>query len=391
VPIFVLKSNLVWSLLPAGRRRNPCAAGYRGTTALPTLPRLLHPVTWGGALLAVAAAAHPAAALTIDPSFTSSITGATNAAQVEGAINAAIGTIDSLYSNSGSVAIVFTQAPGGFIGESETADVTESYATYTSLLTATSAQEPTNTALSTAIANLAPGNMPGAGGSVFETTADAQIALGQTQVTGCFNSGGAFVSSCGQAFDGVVTLSTSQPLNFGTKAVAGQFSAINAMEHEINEMLGGGGQGSVLNEVADCENNPSATTSPSLADCSANDNFVNDRGVLDLYRFSATGVPSFTTNPDATSFFSVNGGVTDIVGFNQDSSGDFGDFVTNDNVQSAFTSPGGFAPLNQSSPEFAMLESLGFDGIVPEPASMAVFATGLLGLRVVRRRVRKVQ
>jgi hypothetical protein len=348
-------------------------------------------VTWGGALLAVAAAAHPAAALTIDPSFTSSITGATNAAQVEGAINAAIGTIDSLYSNSGSVAIVFTQAPGGFIGESETADVTESYATYTSLLTATSAQEPTNTALSTAIANLAPGNMPGAGGSVFETTADAQIALGQTQVTGCFNSGGAFVSSCGQAFDGVVTLSTSQPLNFGTKAVAGQFSAINAMEHEIDEMLGGGGQGSVLNEVADCENNPSATTSPSLADCSANDNFVNDRGVLDLYRFSATGVPSFTTNPDATSFFSVNGGVTDIVGFNQDSSGDFGDFVTNDNVQSAFTSPGGFAPLNQSSPEFAMLESLGFDGIVPEPASMAVFATGLLGLRVVRRRVRKVQ
>jgi hypothetical protein len=359
---------------------------------LPALPRPLRFLVWNTALLAAVAAVQPALALTIDPTFDSSITGATDAAQVEGAIDAAIGTIDSLYSNAGTVPILFTQAAGNFLGESETADVAASYSNYTSVLAAVSAAEPTNAVLATAIANLPSGNMPGPGGSVLITTADARVALGQSNVTGCFNSGGSFVSGCGQAFDGVVTLSTSQPLNFGTTPVAGQFSAINAMEHEIDEMLGGGGQGSVLNEVADCENNPTTTTSPSLADCMANDNFANDRGVLDLYRFSAPGVPSFTTNPDATSFFSVNGGVTDIVGFNQDSDGDFGDFVTNDNVQSAFTDPDGFAPLNQSSPEFAMLESIGFDGVLPEPASMTVFATGLLGLRVVRRRrVRKFQ
>jgi hypothetical protein len=39
-----------------------------------------------------------------------------------------------------------------------------------------------------------------------------------------------------------------------------------------------------------------------------------------------------------------------------------------------------------------MTESIGYDGVVPEPASLAVFATGLAGLRTVRRRrVRKVQ
>ena len=76
-------------------------------------------------------AAHPALALTIVPDFDSSITGAANAAQVEGAINSAIGTIDSLYTNPGSVGIVFTQAAGNFLGTSETADYSTSYGAYT--------------------------------------------------------------------------------------------------------------------------------------------------------------------------------------------------------------------------------------------------------------------
>lgn len=46
--------------------------------------------------MAVLAAAQPAAALVIVPTFTSAISSDPNAASIESAINSAIGTIDSL-------------------------------------------------------------------------------------------------------------------------------------------------------------------------------------------------------------------------------------------------------------------------------------------------------
>jgi hypothetical protein len=332
-------------------------------------------------LVALVSGVRPAAALTIVPYFDSSITGAgvTDTAQVESAINDAIGTIDSLYTNTGSVGIVFSQGSGSFLGQSETADYNLSYSGYTSALTAASTSAPSNSILSTAVANLASGNKTSGGGTVFVTSADGRVALGQSGMTGCFNSGGAFVNSCGQPYDGVVTLTTSYTLNYGKTPVAGEYSAVDAMEHEIDEILGGGGQGSVLNQVADC-----ASGSPPSY-CAANNNFAGDLGVLDLYRYSAPGVASFTTSGSATSYLSVDGGVTDIVGFNQSSSGDFGDFSTCDNVQSAASCSGIVAPYNSASPEVPMMESIGYNGVA-EPASMAMFASGLAGLRWMRRR-----
>lgn len=346
----------------------------------------------GGAVLAAAVGVRPAAALTITPYFDSSIVGASDQAAVEGAINDAIGTIDSLFSNTGTVSIVFSQANGSFLGQSSTADYTTSYANYTAMLTAVSQSKPSNMVLATAIANLSSGNTTGNGGVVFLTSADARVALGASNATGCFNSSGAYVAGCGQTYDGVVTL-TNNPgysLNYGTTAVAGAYSMIDAAEHEIDEILGGGGQGSVLNAVAVCTNNPTANTSPTLAQCIANNNYANDVGVLDLYRYSAPGVKSFSASSGATSYFSVNGGLTDIVGFNQSSGGDLADFSTNNNVQSAFSNPGIVAPYNTGSPEYPMLESIGYNG-VPEPASLLVFASGLAGLRVVRRRRKTAQ
>ena len=328
---------------------------------------------------AFVASAFPAYAVTIIPTFENSITGGASVTglvdnnQVEGAIDTAIANFESLYSNPGTVGIVFGQSAGTFLGTSDTVDYALSYSDYTSLLAADSAANPTNTTLATAVANLSSSNMPGSGGSVILTSADARVALGVFGATPCFDSAGNYLSSCNGTNDGLITLSSSYAFNYGNTAVAGEYSAVSTVEHELDEILGGGGQGSVLNEIA-------------VGDTY----FQNSVGVLDLYRYSAPGTPSFTTSGSASSYFSVNGGVTDIVGFSQNSNGDFADFSTCDNIQSAFSCPGLLPAYTTASPEYQMMQAIGYNtassGSAPEPASLSLLGGGLLGFGFALRR-----
>jgi hypothetical protein len=337
---------------------------------IPLARQLLGSIGWCGALVASVAIVRPAVALTIVPYFDpTTIADASNAAQIESAIDTAINTIDSLYSNSGTMDIVFNAGSGGFLGQSETSYNYLSYGSYVTDLTAVSTSEPTNSVLSSAVAHLFSGNKPIGDGLVAITTADERIALGLSTSTPCFNSSGNYVGGCHQIYDGVVTLNTSISLNYTTTPVAGEYSAVAGMEHELNEMLGGGGQGSVLNQIAD-----------------GNTIYDDDVGVLDLYRYSAPGTKSFTTSGSATSYLSVNGGTTSTVCFNQNSSYDMGDFCTDNNVQSAVADTGIAPSYNQFSPEFTMMESIGYDGVaVPEPGSLALLGFGIAGLRALRR------
>jgi len=318
-------------------------------------------------VLALGLTATSVNALTIDPEFSSSITGAPNAASIEGAINTAINTVESLYSNTGTVGIVFTTGAGNFVAQGSTADYSETYLQYTALLGLNSINNPANTTLSTAIANVGSGNKPGPGGSVLVTSADARVALGLASATGFYNSSGTFVSAGGQAYDGVITLNTGLSLNYTTTAVSGQYSAITAFEAQINEILGGGGQGSVLNEI------PAGGSKA---------NFPNV-GVLDLYRYSAPGVPSFSSASGTYAYFSVDGGNTDIMQFNNNASYDLGDWVIGTcNVQSAAPCDGTEPAYTTSSPEFTMMESIGYDPVTatPLPSTWTMLIAGFVGL-----------
>jgi hypothetical protein len=339
-------------------------------------------VTIGAAVAVASGLALPAHALVIIPYFENSITAAADASQVELSIESAIGTIESLFTNTGTVGIAFEQASGSFLGESESDDYTLSYANYVSALTSDSAAHPSNTVLSTAVANLSQGNDASGTTSIVATSALLRVGLG-ISANPCFDSGGNAVIACGGTsfargvVDGIVTLSTSHTFFFTPSGYSsGEYNATETFEHEIDEILGGGGQGSVLNAIQQ-----GYTAYGSVSD-------PNYYGPLDLYRYSAPGTPSFTTDGSATSYFSVNGGTTDIVGFNQQSNGDYADFSASGDVQSAFTGTGSDAPYTTATPEFAMMESIGYDGVTttPEPATVALLAPAIAALRFVRRR-----
>ena len=293
-------------------------------------------------------------ALVITSDFESSITGNANAAQIEGAIDTAIGTIDGLYSpNNVSITVDFSYtpgAPGNLLSTSEEF-YGYSYSAYTNALKADSAANPSNTNLATAVANLSKGN---------DSDGASRMAIAYAQALLLANYGlgaPAFVTNAS------INIASNQPFDFTRPVPSNQYDAIGGLEHELDEVLGGGGAGSTLNEILN-----NCTTNPT--------NFFCGRfGPTDLYRYSAPGTPSFTTSGTASAYLSIDGGLTNIVDFNQNSRGDYGDFAPPGTgpgqlIQNAFNNTGQDEAYTTSSPEFLMEEAIGWDPnpqvVVPE-------------------------
>jgi PEP-CTERM motif len=324
----------------------------------------------------------PAAALVITPTFDSTITGSVNSAAIQAEINTAIGIYQSLYSDPFTTTINFRYASTDPISGANLSPNTLAQSNWNYYF------EPFNTSLNalkndsktqndaTAVANL-PTNPLAT--NLDPTSANGRAIGLNTPAATMFK---------GNTYDGIVTINSAVnnfqfTRNANGTVNAGNFDAMQSIEHEIDEVLG---LGSVLN-FAQFPNDASNNTALRLED---------------LFRYSAPGTRSLTQSANATSYFSINGGTTNIIGFNQLAGGDYGDWFNGNanggcnplpnppRVQFAFSCPGQTSDVSAASPEGVALDVIGYDLVaqvaVPEPGTLALLGTSLLGLAALRRR-----
>jgi PEP-CTERM motif-containing protein len=317
-----------------------------------------------------------AGSLFITPTFDSSITGNGNAANIESAINSAISTFETLYATPTATSLTLpvtftynTAAPGNLLSTNQL-EYDVGYSAYKTMLQTDSTQNPLNTVLAAALANLSTGNDANGVGDMVLTAAQLSM-LGDPKVG-----------------DVVINIASNQTFDFSRPVSPTDFDLIGGLEHELDEVLGGGGGGSNLNTIQQGACNQGSQLAF----------FCGKFGALDLLRYSGTLTPSFTTSGAATAYLSVTGGATSIVGFNQNSGGDYGDFGPSGTgpgelIQNAFNDTGQNEAYTTGSPEFAMLEAIGWNAAagaaVPEPGTLGLLGVSFMVLALGRKRLRR--
>ena len=274
------------------------------------------------------------ASLTINPTFASNITSDPNAATIESSINADIATIDSYIANDVTVNITFQETSSG-LGGSSSFIYGASYNSYYLALQSRQNQSSYATAAVASLPNQA--NNPVNGNANINSVGPLFRALG-----GAANPPG------GQP-DTTISLNTSIMNLSRSGAQNSSFYDLQAVAmHEIDEALGIGGTGSSL---------AGGTTGPV--------------GPLDLFRYNAPGGRSYSQGTTIAPYFSVNGGNTALVHFNQTGGGsdysDWGNGVipaqgagnTPAQVQDAFGAPG--TQPNLGANEMIAFDVVGYD------------------------------
>ena len=261
------------------------------------------------------------AGLIINPTWDATILADPNVAAITNTIETAIQILESKFSDTVTVSILFKEMNSG-LGQSQTYIGSVPYSTYYSALVADS--KTTNDVA--ALPHIPGGALdPANGGANITCALPLFRALG-------FSAG----PPSGQP-DSTVSLNMSLINPTRTAINPSKYDLQAVVSHEMDEVLGtssGVGQ---------------ANISP-----------------VDLFRYTAAGSRTFTTVGD-DAYFSLDGGVTDLVRYNQDSRGDYGDFWSVSahsptRVQDAFGTPGATPDLGA---EITILDVIGWDLVRP--------------------------
>ena len=285
-------------------------------------------------LVVMTATTVPTTGLTIHATFDSSITGNPNAAAIQAMINRAISIQESLFNDPITIQIRFRYAATGPDG-SPLAQGTVSRSDFViygipwgPFINALRADATTDND------NVAKASLPGnALSPTIKPSSANGRAVGLNTPTAMFADG--HVDN-GGPYDGIVTLNSSVPLQFTRPTSASNFDAQRSTEHEMDEVMG---------IVSDAD--------------------VSKLHPQDVFSWSSAGHRNITSS--GTRYFSINGGVTNIVNFNQDSHGDLGDWLSEScpqahpYVQNAFACRGQFSDLATTSPEAITLDVIGYD------------------------------
>lgn len=321
-------------------------------------------------VLAIVLAGRPTQAFAdfvINPTFDSSITSNANSAILQADINTAVAIYHSLFTDNVTVSILFRysdKAPngellGGTLAQSGTGLQLRPYSTVKSAITSDSKTSHDSSAVAHLPAAIAfPNNPTWIGISTANARALGFSAPGFLDSTGGTNG----------SFDGIVTINSGQPFQLDrTGGIASnKYDVMQALEHEIDEVLG---LGSVL---------PNTTIVG-----------VSAVRTQDLFRYSAPGAISLDSSGSASSYFSIDGGTTNLVNFNQNPGGDYGDWGSTSTtlVQQAFGSTGTQSDVSAHTPEAVALDVIGYDLVSnPEPSSWLLIGLGAASMALARGR-----
>ena len=274
------------------------------------------------------------AGLVIIPAWDSTILNDPNVAAIQNTINTAIQVFEAKFSDPITVNITFAEMSSG-LGQSSTYFNVLSYQTVYNALV--SDAKTVNDA--TALAYVPAGTInPVDGSTSIRLTTPNQRALG--------------ISASpppGQP-DGTIFVNMSI-VNIDRVSInPSKFDLMAVVSHEMDEVLG----------TASGLTRPNAT-------------------VADLYRYSSTGARSYTTSGD-DAYFSIDGGVTDLVRYNQSATGDYGDWWSTGahtaRVQDAFATPGATPNLGV---ELTVLDVIGYNLVTAPPAAPKISSTSQSG------------
>jgi hypothetical protein len=278
----------------------------------------------------VTATTVPTVGLVIHPTFDSSITNSANSAVIQATINRAISIYETLFTDPITIEIRFryaTALPDGTpvtgLSQSLTVVYGVGWDTWINALRgdATSSND-----------NIAIASLPATAlsGGIVAASANGR-ALGQNTPPAMFADG---TVGTGGPYDGIVTLNSASLLQFSRPTDANRYDAQRAIEKEIDNIMG------LLYSTTD---------------------FMP----IDLFSWSSPGSRNFDIS--GRRYFSIDGGVTIIIDYNQNTNGSLAGWLSGTcpqaqpYVQNAFPCAGQSSDISATSPEGINLDVIGYN------------------------------